>query len=426
LNDLLDNLGNRSYTNPPFNTREQLTAATGPGGFLSLVPIDRSIPFPPGCGPGVPTPCTTFQPGGIDPNMFTPTIQEWSFTVERQLTRDLMLQVGYLGSQSYHTSLTMDTNSPAPQVCQDPAGCVSGGVLAAASRGRVPQGTTYFAPSTRPNPYVSNNTQWVDEGTASYHALTVSLQKRVTHGLAFKANYTWAKVIDLNSAILAPSGENEPADVFSPSQLFLNRGPASYSLAHAFGANFSYQLPFGSGQHFGGGASGWKNQLIGGWQWNGIVTAQGGFPQTPVIGFNNSGTGDNNITDTPSWNPNFHGNAVLGKVDHWFDPKAFILPIPGTFGNVSRGSIRGPGLVNVDTSFFKKFSISERLSLQLRAEAFNIFNHTNFFYPNSIVFSGNSANYTPDTTRQLYSDTAGQITAAATSRQLQLALKLIF
>jgi hypothetical protein len=351
--------------------------------------------------------------------MFTPTIQEWSFTVERQLTRALMLQVGYAGSQSYHTNLTMDTKSPAPQVCQNRQGCVSGGVLAPAQRGMVPQGTTYFPVGTRPNPYVSNNTRWADYGTASYHALTVSLQKRVTRGLAFKANYTYAKVIDLNSAILAPSGENEPADVFSPYNLFLNRGPASFSLHHQFSANFSYQLPFGRGQRFAGDASGWKNQLIGGWQWNGIVTAQGGFPLTPLIGFNNSGTGDTNVTDVPNWNPNFKGPVVSGTVDHWFDPKAFIMPTPGTFGNVSRGSMRGPGLVNVDTSFFKKFSITERVSLQIRAEAFNIFNHSNFFYPNQIVFAGNSASYG-------YSDSAGQITAAATSRQIQLALKLLF
>jgi hypothetical protein len=109
--------------------------------------------------------------------MFTPTIQEWSFTVERQLTRDLMLQVGYAGSQSYHTNLTMDTNSPAPQVCQNPQGCLAGGVGTVSAT--VPQGMTYF-PFTppvkvngitltqRPNPYVSNTTAWVDEGTASY------------------------------------------------------------------------------------------------------------------------------------------------------------------------------------------------------------------------------------------------------------------
>jgi hypothetical protein len=431
VNDLLDNLGNRTYTNPPFNAREQLTAATGPGGFLSLLPLDPNAQLPPTCGPGVPAPCSTYQPGGVDPNMFTPTVQEWSFTVERQLTRDLMLQVGYAGSQSYHTNLTMDTNSPAPQVCQDTQGCVSGGLLPAAQRGRVPQGTTYFPVGKRPNPYVSNNTVWVDQGTASYHALNVSLQKRVTHGLAFKANYTWAKVIDLNSAILAPSGENEPADVFSPYNLALNRGPASFSLNHQFSANFSYQMPFGRGQRFGGGASGMMNQLIGGWQWNGIISAQGGFPLTPVIGFNNSGTGDSNVTDVPNWNPDFKGPVVLGTVDHWFNPKAFSLPIPGTFGNVSRGSIRGPGLVNFDTSLFKKFRISERLNLQLRAEAFNLFNHSNFFYPNSVVFLNSAGNNSPNCSLgndpiHSCNDTAGQITAAATSRQLQFALKLMF
>jgi hypothetical protein len=95
------------------------------------------------------------------------------------------------------------------------------------------------------------------------------------------------------------------------------------------------------------------------------------------------------------------------------------MPTAGPFGNVSRGSLRGPGLVDVDTSIFKKFSINERFSLQLRVEAFNILNHSIFFYPNGIVFGGNSASYN-------YSSTAGQFTAGAASRQLQLALKLIF
>ena len=162
------------------------------------------------------------------------------------------------------------------------------------------------------------------------------------------------------------------------------------------------------------------NQLIGGWQWNGIVTAQDGFPMTPVIGFNNSGTGDLGSPDVPNWNPNFHGKVILGTPDQWFDPRALSLPIPGTFGNVSRGSLRGPGLVSVDTSLFKKFKISERWNLQLRAEVFNILNHSNFSLANPIVFDGNSASYT-------YSSSAAQIyQSAASSRQLQLALKLLF
>jgi hypothetical protein len=362
--------------------------------------------------------------------MFTPTVQQWSFTVEREITKDLMLQVGYVGGQSYHTPLSENTNTAPPQVCGDPQGCVSGGTTTGGApvpvkqRGLVPMGMTYLPPATRPNPYVGNGVTWFDQGTSSYHSLNVSLLKRLTHGLTFKANYTYAKVIDLNSAILAPSAGNEPPDVFSPYDLFLNRGVASYSLNHQFNANFSYQLPFGQGQHFASGAGGALNQAIGGWQWNGIVTAQGGFPFTPLAGSNISGTGDANQSDVPNWNPNFHGPVILGTPDQWFDPNAFQMPIAGTFGNVSRGSLRGPGLINIDTSFFKKFRIGERWVLQFRAEIFNILNHPNFSYPNEIVFSGTNPNSPVGAN---ISSSAGAITSTATpSRQIQFALKLLF
>jgi len=273
-----------------------------------------------------------------------------------------------------------------------------------------------MAPGTRPNQYVGNGVTWFDTGTSSYNALTVSLVKRLTHGLTFKTNYTYGKVIDLNSAILAPSAGNEPPDVFSPYNLRLNRGVASYSLAHQFNGNFNYQLPFGNGQRFGSGASGVVDKLIGGWQWNGIVNVQGGFPFTPLAGSNTSGTGDANQSDTPNWNPNFKGPVILGKPDQWFDPRAFVLPTQGTFGNVSRGSLRGPGLFSLDTSLFKKIRISEGLNLQFRAETFNVLNHPNFSYPNEVVFTGNN-----------YSSSGGVITnTATTSRQIQFALKLLF
>src|ERR1041385_3265906 len=305
-NDLLDNLGIRTQAGmPPYASREQLTVTNG---FLPLLPLKKNVQLPPTCGPGIFAPCSIYQPTGVDPNLFTPTIQMWNLTVDRQLAKDLVLTIGYVGSQSYHTNLTLDTNTAPPDVCQNPQGCRSGGVLPAAQAAIVPQGTTYM-PSRppvvvngvslqqRPNPYVSNSQSWFGQGTASYHALNVSVLKRAVRGLTFKANYSFGKVIDLNSAILAPSGENEPQDLFSPYNRRLNRGVAAYSLLHQFNTNFSYQLPFGSGQRFAGGASGWVNHLIGGWQWNGIVTAQGGFPFTPQIGFNNTGTGDQNVAD---------------------------------------------------------------------------------------------------------------------------------
>src|SRR5206468_11069918 len=179
--------------------------------------------------------------------------------------------------------------------------------------------------------------------------------------------------------------------------------------------------PFGTGRRFGGGASWLLNHLIGGWQWNRIASAQTGFPITPLIGFNNSGTGDGTQpTDIVDRNPNFKGPVILGTPEHWFDSRAFSMPTAGTFGNVGRSSLHGPGLFNVDTSLFKRIPIRESVTLQFRAEAANVLNHVNFAFPNQVVFQGNSSNYS-------YSESAGAITNTATSsRQLQFALKLLF
>src|SRR3989441_10602229 len=432
-NDLIDNLGIRAQAGmPPYAARESLPVSPATG-FLPLLPLKKNVALPPTCGAGIAAPCSIYQPTGFDPNLSTPTVQIWDLTVERQLAKDLVLSVGYIGSQSYHTNTTANSNQAPPEVCQNPQGCRSGGVLPANQSAIVPQGTLYMPSKPpivvngitlqqRPNPYVSYTQSWFGLGTASYHAMNVSVTKRAARGLTFKANYSWGKVLDLNSAILAPSGENEPTNLVSG--LYnrnLNKGVAAYNPAHQFNSNFSYQLPFGSGQRFGGGTSGLLNRLIGGWQWNGIVTAQTGFPFTPLIGFNNSGTGDGTQpTDVADRNPNFKGPAILGTVDHWFDPRAFSMPIAGTFGNAGRGAFRGPGLFNVDSSLFKRIPIRESVTLQFRAEAFNILNHANFAFPNQVVFQGNSSNYS-------YSQSAGQITNTATaSRQLQLALKLMF
>src|SRR5881396_2689022 len=139
--------------------------------------------------------------------------------------------------------------------------------------------------------------------------------------------------------------------------------PASRSCFAAGSCAHLYRLPFGNGQRIAGGATGFVNQLVGGWQWNGIFAAQSGFPFTPLVGSNPSGTGDPSQSDVPNWNPDFKGPVILGRPDQWFDPRAFLMPAPGTFGNVARGSLRGPGLVNVDMSLFKKFTISEKLNL---------------------------------------------------------------
>ena len=146
------------------------------------------------------------------------------------------------------------------------------------------------------------------------------------------------------------------------------------------------------------------------------MTIQSGFPFTPTVGSNISGTGDTQNPDLPNWNPEFRGPVILGIPERWFDARAFLMPLPGTFGNIGRGQLTGPGLTNFDMSLFKKFVVDEKRTVQFRAEAFNIFNHTNFASPNPVAFSGSN-----------YSSSAGVITATSTtSRQIQFALKLLF
>src|SRR5262249_18905862 len=267
---------------------------------------EKAATPPPICGPGVPPPCSIYTPTGVDPNMFTPTVQEWSLTVERAITNDTMLQLSYVGSQSYHTNVTQNLNVAPPLVCQDPQGCISGGTTAGGNpvpvnqRAVVPQDTLYMPPGTRPNTYVGTGVGWFNQGTASYHSLNASLVKRAARGLTFKANYSYGKVLDLNSALLAPAGENEPPAIISPYIRYRSRGVASFSLLHQFGASYLYQLPLGNGQRFASGATGFLNQVVGGWQWNGIFAAQSGFPFTPLVGANPSGTGDSSQSDVPN------------------------------------------------------------------------------------------------------------------------------
>jgi hypothetical protein len=423
-NDLQDNLANRMNSNPPFNAR--LVVQNTP--LLTMLrngPLPSDSPGAPSCSaesPLQPPACSIFAPGGVDPSMHTPTTQEWSLEVERGITQELALQLEYVGSESYHLPAAVDMNSIPPVRCTNPAGCLAGGTLAAPQWNTVPQGVDYIpAGATRPNRFVGATQTWMYLGTSSYHGGSVSLTKRARSGLTFKTSYTLSKVLDINSGLLSGAHQNEGSTILTRFNLRLNKGIASYSVAHDFTTNFLYQLPFGNGKALGSGATGWVEKLIGNWQWNGIVRAQSGFPAVPLVGSNRSGNGDSRNPDVPNWNPNFKGNPVLGveefkKTGRYFDPNAFLLPLAGTFGNVARGALRGPGLFNVNTSLFKRIPLKEQLNLQFRVEAFNVFNHANFSHPELIVFSGNEI-----------AGSAGTIlSTAARERQIQFALRLEF
>jgi hypothetical protein len=198
----------------------------------------------------------------------------------------------------------------------------------------------------------------------------------------------------------------------------LDWGPSTYDVRNLAVINGTYELPIGHGKAWLGDASGWAEKVAGGWAVSAILTLQDGFPFTPQLGYNPSNNGDSRDPVRPSYNPAFTGPIILGSPNEYFNPNAFLPPVPGTYGNVGRDTLTGPGLADLDFSILKNTHLTERVNLQFRAELFNILNRANFGSPNAVVFS--SASPTP-------ASTAGVITSTSTtSRQIQFGLKLQF
>ena len=167
-------------------------------------------------------------------------------------------------------------------------------------------------------------------------------------------------------------------------------------------------------------------QLVDGWSLSGIATLQSGFPLSPQLGYNPTGNGDTRNPVRPNRTPGFSGPLYAKTVKQWFNPAAFSAPDSGTFGNVGRDTLTGPGLSELDLSLAKSTTIHERLRAQFRAEFFNVLNHSNFTTPNPVVYSSGPTPKTP-TAEAAVSPTAGVISATATtSRQIQFGLKLLF
>jgi hypothetical protein len=379
-----------------------------------LVPVNPQIPVPPSCNVGVPQPCATYAPQSVQANMKTPTVEKWNFTVERQITANMVFRAAYVGSHAFHELLALDPNTVRAQICSDPAGCRSGGV--GKTTGFVPQGAEYIPIAGRPNPYLANGTFWYSEGNASYHALQLDATRRFSHGLQLRANYSWSKNMDMQSGVTASLAANEPAIALNAYDLMRDRGPAALDTTHQASVSGAYELPFGSGKPWMSGAVGVLGKLASGWQVNWIVTVLSGFPITPQVGSNQSGDGNANNPDRPSVSPAFTGPIILGTPNRWFNPNAYTLPMVGTYGNLGRGTIRGPGLRGLDLSLFKSTRLTEKIRLEFRSEFFNTLNHANFGFPNPTVFSSGAIN-----------PSAGIISNTATSsRQIQFGLKLIF
>ena len=405
---LIDALAFLMNSLPPYNG-----SATYSGALSSFLPITPGAQPPAG---------TIFAPQGIQPNAKTPTVEEWNFTIEQQLSSNTALRVAYIGSHGYHGLLSVDPNSIPSQICASASGCSAGGVATAASLASIPHivptGAEYIpGPGTsRPNSSLSGGFFWYTEGNSSYNGLLVDVTRRMTHGLQLRGNFTWSKSLDMNSGLTGAQANNQAQMILDRNDLPRDWGPSALNANQQVSISGSYELPFGRGKLWMKNASGFADKLVSGWQLNGIATLLSGFPLTPQIGANRSGDGDTRNPDRPSLNPAFTGPVVLGNPGQWFNPNAFVLPTPGTYGTVGRSVYEGPALAETDVSLMKTTALRESMSLQFRAEFFNLLNRSNFGTPNAIVFSGTSP-----------SPSAGLITTQATTpRQIQFGLKLIF
>jgi Carboxypeptidase regulatory-like domain len=347
-------------------------------------------------------PGSKVAPAGVDPNLKMPTVEQWSAKVEQGITSTTEISVAYIGEKGFHLPNTVDVNTVPPKPTANGF-----------------PGTPFPAGSpARANPALSNSRYTLSNADSSYNALQVDVTRRFGGGLRFRGAYAFAKSLDdHSSSFLANEGIAGATTIMIPQNPRADWGPSNFDVTHQFVGNFNYDLPFGKGKFFGRNASGVADKLFSGWQWNGIATVQTGFPFTPLVSFNRSNNGDSRAPDRVSLNPNFAGPLVLGTPTQWFNPLAFALPAPGTYGNAGRDILRGPGLGEFDTSFFKTTTLTEALKLQFRAEFFNILNRPNFGMPTVGTFTSSGA----------VSGTAGQINVTSTSqREIQFGLKLLW
>ena len=318
----------------------------------------------------------------IQRDLRTGYMQHWNFNVERQFGDKTVVEVAYVGSKGTKLLTARDINQPQPSV--------------------LPPGLP-FVP--RPDPRFDDIDLLESRANSNYDALQMRFQQRLTRGFSALASYTWSKSIDDASNFFSSAGDpNFPQNSYN---VAAERGRSNFDVSHRLSVSYSYELPF---RH----ADGFAGKLVNGWETFGIVTLQTGRPFTVALlsDIDNSGTGRSILGFGANDRPNRVGNPELSNptTSQWFNTAAFAFPAPGTFGDAGRNILEGPGFQSVNASLVKNTRFSERVNLQFRAEAFNLFNHPNFNLPDNF----------------LGSPTFGRITSARDPRHVQFGLKLLF
>ena len=419
------------------------TLATGPGPFpTTTVPASmlQSGVIPLG-GPN-----NNVQPRMRPLKQVLPTLDAWNVTVQHQLTNTMTIEVGYVGNKGTHV---FAGNGPAYDLNPKPLG---GGTAIV-----TPTGVQFtpFVPAEQRRPFYNHfnvdgilccadgimGNYFGNDASSNYNALQVRVDKRFSQGLQFMSTYTYSHANNWTTDNNFPYG--------SVADRRLGYGPDDFNRKNVWITNIVYDLPFGRGKKFAGGAGKALDLIIGGWQLTDTFNKSSGLPWTPTLGECGL-VNDVSIPCMPNVSGSFHmGTSSLDPVAHtvtYFTPVPsvaypaaalgtdtctlsrptsgpFALPACGTVGNAGRNSYWGPGMFTDDMSIAKNFKISERFSAQFRVDAFNVFNHP------VLDFSQNDGQATEGTCVDCSATSNGlikDIQFGTTMRELQFGLKLMF
>lgn len=338
---------------------------------------------------------------------------QWNLNIQRQLTKSMALTVGYVGSAGVHLAHIIDDTD------QVPPNLVTFNTAIDAYTFPIPAKGTAIQ-RINPNFGKISLTEW--DGHSSYDAMQVNLVQRPIRGLFYQIAYTWSKSIDNGSSTLS---DQEYANNTGPSWAFdptINRAVSDFNVPQSLVVNFQYELPVPKAVK----THSVVNAFMGGWQVGGIYTVQTGGPFSVKIGGDQADTGNSTVAglsggqrpmyvNAPGCNP----DAVTGNIGNYVMTQCFAFPAPGVLGNLGRNTLRMPMFRDFDFSVFKNQNVwGEKLRVQFRAEAFNIFNNVNLQPQLRTIF---------DASGNLVSTIGTALGPTVnTSRQIQFGLKLIF
>ncbi len=367
-----------------------------------------------------------------------PYIENWFLGIQRELRPKLTIELNYVGTAGRNLFRAENVN-------RVPGGRLPQGTCVTDNFGRrlcsqINSNTALNGLEINPlgvlNPNYGRLRVWENAASSIYHGMQISVRKQLSHGLQFSANYTYSHSIDSDSTWQnvgttvngAAAGDALTTDQTQPD---LDRGNSVFDIRHRLALNHAWEIPFFRNQH------GVTATVLGGWQWNGIWSAQSGAhwsafnPAPPLLRENAPGAcsaptfnsancvnegGDFNLDGESNDRPNAIANNVRATHSQWANgfnlpSNYFSPPCLGCVGNLGRNTFVGPSYWDIDTSFVKNIEVSERFQLQFRAEAFNVFNHTNFLIGDNV---------------SLNHPVFGQAGGTDPPRTLQFGLKLSF